>query len=115
MNKTGICKRVDEIGGGMLRINTRAAVIAVWSFCFFAVAEDAPELKEALAPATPAATLTPASTVPAAQPRDIPFDYTIEDGLYATLTAMTSFKVPETKEEKMLKIAVLGFKKDMDV
>jgi predicted alpha/beta-fold hydrolase len=88
------------------------------------MAEDDPPAKEAApAPATPAppaevtAPATPApAVVPAiAAPQEIPFDYTIENGLYATITAMTCFKVPEIKEEKLYKLAVLGFKKDLEV
>ncbi len=91
-------------------------------------AEDAevPALKEALAPPPPVApvnadappatpSVTPAVAKTVKAPRELAFDYTIEDGLYATLTAMTSFKVPELKEEKMYNLAVLGFKKDMEV
>ena len=44
------------------------------------------------------------------------FDYTIEDGLYATVTSMTCFKKPDVKDEKKIKLRdVLGFKKDMEV
>ena len=98
----------------MVRTNYAFAAVAALCFCLASAAEDVPEVKQAIAPAQQTATLTPVSTVPAAA-RELPFDYMIDDGLYATLTAMTSFKVPEIKEERMYKLAVLGFKKEMQV
>jgi predicted alpha/beta-fold hydrolase len=43
------------------------------------------------------------------------YDYTIEDGLYATITSMTSFKKPEIKDERKFKLDVDGFKKEIEV
>jgi len=55
-----------------------------------------------------------APSTPVSSPAE--FDYLIGDGLYATITAMQSFKKPELKDEKKLILPhVDGFKKEMPV
>lgn len=50
------------------------------------------------------------------KPAAVDFDYMNPDGLYATVTSMTSFKKPELKSEKKLKLKKIdGFKKDIEV
>jgi predicted alpha/beta-fold hydrolase len=47
---------------------------------------------------------------------EVSFDYDIEDGLYATITCMQSFKKPEIKNEKKFRLKKIdGFKKDVEV
>jgi hypothetical protein len=44
------------------------------------------------------------------------FDYTIDNGLYATVTAMQAFKKPDIKGERKFKLKNIdGFKKDIEV
>ncbi|HYF49301.1 MAG TPA: hypothetical protein VEJ63_07845 [Planctomycetota bacterium] len=44
------------------------------------------------------------------------FDYTINDGLYATVTALQAFKKPDIKNEKKFKLKnIEGFRKDIEV
>ncbi len=60
-----------------------------------------------------------ASTGPVAtgqEPRADAYDYTIDDGLYATVTSMQSFKKPDIKDERKIKLEHIdGFKKDIQV
>jgi predicted alpha/beta-fold hydrolase len=69
------------------------------------------------APVVPPA-VVPANVVtrtPAADPF-ADFDYSIYNGLYATVTAMQSFKKPEIKGERKFKLRNIdGFKKDVEV
>ena len=62
---------------------------------------------------------SPASTleIPVAQVAPAQeFDYSITDGLYATVTAMQSFKKPELRDEKKFILKHIdGFKKEMPV
>ena len=46
---------------------------------------------------------------------NVPYLFSCDNGLYSTLTAMTSFKVPDVKAEQKLKLKVFGFKKDLEV
>jgi predicted alpha/beta-fold hydrolase len=76
-------------------------------------AEEQPTLQPALMTATaPAPTVTPVldKAIPS-----VAFDYSCDNGLYATLCAMTSFKVPSLKAEQKIKVTVFGFKKDLEV
>jgi len=53
-----------------------------------------------------------------AQPLEaVPFDYVIDDGLYATVTSMTSFKKPSLRNERKIKLKkeVTNCKKDLEV
>jgi predicted alpha/beta-fold hydrolase len=44
------------------------------------------------------------------------FDYAIDDGLYATVTSMQSFKKPDIKDERKIKLTHIdGFKKEIQV
>ena len=90
--------------------------ISVLALCAYFVAlhaEDQPTLQPALMTVTaPAPSVTPVLDL--AIPT-VPFDYSCDNGLYATLTAMTSFKVPSLKAEQKLKVSVFGFKKDLEV
>ena len=53
---------------------------------------------------------------PAVAVEEVKFDYEIEDGLYATVTCMQSFKKPEIKNEKKFRLKNIdGFKKDIEV
>lgn len=42
-----------------------------------------------------------------------PYDYTIDNGLYATITAFSTFEEPKIKNDDELKLKIDGFKKDV--
>jgi predicted alpha/beta-fold hydrolase len=54
------------------------------------------------------ATIVPVPEVP-------DFDYTIDNGYYATVTALHSFKTPKIENEKEFKLTIDGFKKNIKV
>src|SRR5687768_7422852 len=59
---------------------------------------------------------TDGSPTPAVAVEEVKFDYEIEDGLYATITCMQSFKKPEIKNEKKFRLKNIdGFKKEVEV
>jgi predicted alpha/beta-fold hydrolase len=77
-------------------------------FCAPVFAEDEPVV---------APTLASVEAQPAAKIEEPPsYDYAIDNGLYATVTAMESFKKPDIKNEKKFKLRdIEGFKKEIEV
>ncbi len=88
-------------------LNVLLAVACV--FCAPIFAEEEP---------TVAPTLASVDGQPAAPKAEEParFDYSIENGLYATITAMESFKKPDIKNERKFKLRdIEGFRKEVEV